>query len=64
MVEWFIRVFHTSLVLIAFYTLLYGSGGVLWYHIGGPCVFPSVHQGPGLGLLMGKFHQFLTIISP
>ena len=23
---------------------LYDSGGVLWFHVGGPCVYPSVRQ--------------------
>ena len=27
-----------------FYTLPHNSGGVLWFHIGRPCVCPSVHR--------------------
>ena len=26
-----------------FYTSPQGSGGVLWFHVGCPCVHPSVH---------------------
>ena len=27
-----------------FYTPPHNSGGVLWFHVGRPCVCPSVHQ--------------------
>ena len=29
---------------INFYTPPHNSGGVLWFHIGRPCVCPSVHR--------------------
>ena len=57
-----------------FYTLSHNSGRVLWFHIGCPCVCPSVRHTyvspnlvcalilwrSGLGLLMGKFRQIFT----
>ena len=72
-----------------FYIPPHNSVGVLWFHIGRPCVCPSVYLSvflftennlvningfqpnlvcslmlwrSGLGILMGKFCQFLTVI--
>ena len=83
-----------SLFHFLYYTPPYDSGGVLWYHVGCPCVRPFVVRTSvrpyfcfrtitwvivygfspnsvcalilwrsGLGLLMGKFYQFLTELS-
>ena len=38
---------------INFYTPPHNSGGVLWFHVGRPCVCPSVHRTyvrPSIGL--------------
>ena len=80
---------YVAYPIMYFYTPPHNSGGVLWFHFGRPCVYPSVvclyfpfwriiwvnTSGfsanlvcalilwrSGFGLLMGKFHQFLTIV--
>ena len=75
--------FFKNLKLLARYLYFY-SGRVLRFHIGLPCLHPSVCPyfcfrmitwvnvnlvcalilwRSGLGLVMGKFHQFLTALS-